>query len=162
MSKARARIRSAGGYSLVELLIVLALLGVLASAAAPLAQTAAQRAQERELKRSLWEIRDAIDAYRHAVEGGLIAPAADGSPYPPTLRALTEGVPDLGAAGRRHTFLRRMPRDPFSTQAGSADESWGLRSYQSPSQRPQPGADVYDVYSRSERIGLNGVPLKDW
>lgn len=162
MSQARMPTQRSLGYSLVELLIVLALLGVLAAAVAPLAQTAVQRERERELKRSLWEMRDAIDAYRRAVEGGLIAPSADGSPYPPSLRALTQGVPDLHVTGRRHTFLRRIPRDPFATEELSADASWGLRSYQSPPHRPQPGADVYDVYSRSGLVGLNGVPLKDW
>lgn len=162
MSQARMPTQRSLGYSLVELLIVLALLGVLAAAVAPLAQTAAQRERERELKRSLWEMRDAIDAYRRAVEGGLIAPSTDGSPYPPSLRALTQGVPDLHVVGRRHTFLRRLPRDPFAAEQGSADASWGLRSYQSPPHRPQAGADVYDVYSRSELVGLNGVPLKDW
>lgn len=152
------------GYTLIELLVVLAVLGLLASMAMPLAEMTVQREKERELKRALWEIRDAIDGYQRARVAGAI-PAVDGaSLYPPDLMTLTQPLPD--ARPDRHgevlRFLRRVPRDPFADPAAPAERSWGLRSYQSEADRPQPGADVYDVHSRSDQTGLNGVPLNQW
>jgi general secretion pathway protein G len=150
------------GYSLIELLVVLALLGVLATAVMPLAELSVQRERERELKRSLWEIRDAIDSYKRAVEQGRIPAAPDGSSYPVSLRVLLDGVPDVQVPGQRHVFLRRIPRDPFADESVPAERSWRLRSYQSSAVRPQAGSDVYDVSSGSVLIGLNGVPLREW
>lgn len=153
------------GYTLIELLVVLAVLGLLASMAMPLAEVTVQREKERELKRALWEIRDAIDAYqrvRAAAAGGGVPTV--GSGYPPTLLALTEQGPDPRPERRGELirFLRRIPRDPFADPALPAERTWGLRSYLSSAERPEPGADVYDVYSRSEAVGLNGIPLKQW
>lgn len=152
------------GYTLIELLIVLGILGLLASMAMPLAEMTAQREKERELKRALWEIRDAIDAYARARTQGAIAVQSGTSSYPPTLLALTQGMPDARVDHRGETlrFLRRIPRDPFADPTLPPERAWGLRSYQSDAENPQPGADVYDVYSTSDRIGLNGVPLKQW
>lgn len=147
------------GFSLIELLVVMTILGVLAAAVLPLAEVSVQRERERELKRSLWEIRDAIDAYKRAAD---VAGSAPGDThYPPSLEVLTAGVPDV-KTGRTLYFLRRIPRDPFSPSDVSAVRSWGLRSYQSSADKPEAGADVYDVFSRSDRVGLNGVPLKEW
>lgn len=152
------------GYTLVELLVVLAVLGLLAGMAMPLAEMTVQRDKERELKRALWEIRDAIDGYQRARAAGAI-PAVDGaSLYPPDLITLTQPLPDARPDRRGVVlrFLRRVPRDPFADAATPAERSWGLRSYLSDADRPQPGADVYDVYSRSDQTGLNGVPLSQW
>ena len=148
------------GFSLIELLVVMAVLGILAAAVLPLAEINLQRERERELRRALWEIRDAIDAYKRAADASG-AGLADVH-YPPTLEALVAGVPDPRASGRVQYFLRRIPRDPFAPANMPAAQTWGLRSYQSPADKPEAGADVYDVYSRSERIGLNGIALKDW
>lgn len=149
----------AGGFSLIELLVVMTILGVLAAAVLPLAEMGVQRERERELKRSLWEIRDAIDAYKRAAD---VAGSSPGDThYPPSLDALTSGLPDV-KTGRTLYFLRRIPRDPFAPADVPAAKTWGLRSYQSSADKPEPGADVYDVYSRSDRVGLNGVPLKEW
>lgn len=150
------------GFSLIELLVVMAVLGVLATAAMPLAELTLQREREREMKQALWSIRAAIDSYKAAVDAGLIAREPLSSGYPPSLDSLVAGIPDLQVSGARRYFLRRIPRDPFAPASTPPSQTWGLRSYQSNPNRPEPGADVYDVYSRSERIGLNGVPLKEW
>jgi general secretion pathway protein G len=116
-----------------------------------------QRGKEADLRRSLREVRDAIDAYKRAVDDGAIEKAANKAAYPPTLATLVEGAIDKRdpKAGRIY-FLRRIPTDPVSGQ------EWGLRSYASPADAPQPGQDVFDVYSRSEHVGLNGIPYRDW
>lgn len=160
--------KQARGYSLVELLVVLGILGLLSSLAMPLAEMTVQRQKERELKRALWEIRDAIDEYRRARErGDLLLPpglGAGSSVYPPSLDALLAAGPDARPEHRGETlrFLRRVPRDPFAPSELPAAKTWGLRSYLSEPDRPRAGPDVYDVYSTSDRTGLNGVPLKDW
>ncbi len=145
------------GFTLVELLITVAIIAVLASIALPLAETTAQRNKEQELRRSLRQIREAIDAYKLAFDEGAIERKLGASGYPPTLAALVEGVQDARIPEERKMhFLRRLPRDPVS------GEEWGLRSYASPADEPRPGADVYDVYSRSEGAGMNGVPYREW
>jgi general secretion pathway protein G len=143
------------GFTFIELLIVVAILALLASVAMPLAEVTMQRNKEQDLRRSLREIREAIDAYKLAGDEGRIEKRADKSGYPPTLAVLAEGVADK-KTGQVVYFLRRVPRDPL----GEAE--WGLRSYKSPPGSPQPGDDVFDVYTRSSDTGLNGVPYKDW
>lgn len=152
------------GYTLVELLVVLAVLALLAGMAMPLAEVTVQRERERELKRDLWEIRDAIDAYARARTLGAIPGSPAESPYPPSLNALVVATPDARAdhAGEVLRFLREIPRDPFADPSSLPSRSWGLRSYSSDADKPRPGSDVYDVHSLSDGIGLNGVPLKDW
>lgn len=149
------------GYTLVELLVVMAMLGVLALAAFPLAEIAVQRDRERELKRALWEIRDAIDAYKRAGDTGSLPRSANSSGYPSSLQALVQATPNA-RGGQAQYFLRRVPRDPFADPALPPEKSWGLRSFQSPAEQPLPGDDVYDVHSTSTKAGLNGVPLKEW
>ena len=145
------------GFTFIELLIVVAILALLASVAMPLAEVTVQRNKEQDLRRSLREIREAIDAYKLAGDEGRIEKAADKSGYPPTLAVLAEGVADK-KTGQPIYFLRRVPRDPM----GEGEGEWGLRSYKSPPGSPQPGDDVFDVFSRSADNGLNGVPYKDW
>ena len=147
----------AHGFTLVELLIVVAIMALLASIAAPLAELSYQRGKEQELRTALREIREAIDAYKRAADDGKIEKSADSSGYPPSLKTLVEGVPDKSTPEKSTLyFLRRIPRDPIS------GEDWGVRAYASPANDPQPGKDVYDVYSKSEEIGLNKVPYKEW
>lgn len=152
------------GFTLVEILIAVAIVALLASIALPFAELQVQRSRERELRHALREVREAIDAYKRAADEGRIALAADKSGYPPTLHALVEGVPDKrDAAGAKLFFLRRVPRDPFIDDAQvSAEDTWGLRSSTSPPSEPRAGADVFDVYSRHPGTGINGVPYKEW
>lgn len=158
------------GFTLIELLVTLTILALLASAAAPMMQLAAKRSKEQELRRALWEIRDAIDAYKQAVEDGLIVSSPDRSGYPPNLAVLVKGVvnskdPKL----RKLIFLRQVPRDPFATDETASNEAtWRKRSYASSFEEEDSGfaelkdEDVYDVRSKSGSIGLNGRPYSEW
>lgn len=151
------------GFTLIELIITVAIVGILASAALPLAQISIQRGKEQELRTALRQIREAIDAYKQAADEGRVARAADASGYPPTLDVLAAGVDDAKVPVRKSIyFLRRLPRDPFAPEDVPAAQTWGKRSYASPPDAPREGADVFDVYSLSEKSGLNGVPYKDW
>jgi general secretion pathway protein G len=148
--------RARRGFTLIEMLVTLAILALLASLALPLSEVSVQRAQERDLRHALRTLRSAIDAYKDAADANRIARPADASGYPPTLEVLVEGVKDAkDPKGAKLYFLRRLPRDPFGGE-------WGLRSYASPPDEPAPGKDVFDVYSRSEGVGLNGVPYREW
>jgi general secretion pathway protein G len=144
--------------------ITVAIVGLLASAAFPLASMAIQREKESDLRAALRDIRHAIDAYKEAAEQGRVLVEADKSGYPPDLKVLSEGVEDATSAQKvKIYFLRRLPRDPmFPDGSVTAEETWGLRSYASPPDEPQPGDDVFDVYSLARGKGLNGVPYHDW
>ena len=162
MKRTRFAARRSSGFTLVELLVVMAVLGVLASMLLPLAELNQRRERERELKSALWQIREAIDAYQRAALAGQAVMSAGRSGYPPNLRALVEGVADARSGGRMLYFLRSVPRDPFADPALPAEATWALRSYASPPEQPAPGEDVFDVASRSALVGLNGVPLRSW
>jgi general secretion pathway protein G len=153
------------GFTILELVITVAIVSLLATAVVPSAQLVYQRERERELREALRTIRGAIDAYKAASDTGRIKKRLDKTGYPPDLAALVDGVDDAGSTreGAKIYFLRRLPRDPFWPEATTpAVETWGLRSYASPPDDPQPGDDVYDVHSRASRTGLNGVPYRDW
>ena len=160
-----SRWRRAGtttGYTLVEVLVVSVVLLILASAAMPLARVTIQRQREVELRRTLRELRTAIDRYKDAADQGIIA-ATDLRPgnenYPSTLEVLVEGVTKAGdATGVKLKFLRRIPVDPMT---GGAE--WGLRSYQDkPDSTSWGGQNVYDVHTKSEGTALDGTKYRDW
>jgi general secretion pathway protein G len=157
------RSRTGSGFSLIELLVVVAIMGVLASIGFPLAELAQRRAKEEELRRSLREIRTAIDSYKQLVDLGSIQRAADGSGYPPTLDVLVNGVVDAKSPrGAKLYLLRALPRDPFAPREVAAAETWSPRSYASPPDDPKPGKDVFDVHSTSNGVGLNGLAYRTW
>ena len=158
----RHGLESDRGYSFVELLVVSVILLILASAVAPLSQVTIQRQREVELRRALRDVRRAIDAYKDAVDLGVIGgtQVESGSEgYPPDLETLVEGVEVVNdASGRLEKFLRRIPTDPFTRS-----QEWGLRSYQdSPTATTWGGGNVYDVYSRSRGSALDGTRFRDW
>jgi general secretion pathway protein G len=150
------------GFTLIEMVVVVAIVGVLAAAARPMLDLSLQRARELELRQALRTIRGAIDAYKRAADDKRITLDAEASGYPPSLQALVDGVVDARAPDRRLYFLRRLPRDPFADPGLPAAQTWALRSYDSPPEAPAPGRDVFDVRSMSPRDGLDGTPLADW
>jgi general secretion pathway protein G len=155
---------STRGFTLIELLVTLAILALLGTMVVPVAQITSQRRDEAELRRSLREIRAGIDAYKKASDEGRVAKAAGATGYPPRLEMLVEGVRDMRSPKEAKIyFLRRLPRDPFHTDPDTPDaDTWGKRSYASEPDEPKEGDDVYDVYSVSEKPGLNGIPYKRW
>lgn len=159
----RSAVRT-GGFSLIELVVTIAILGLLATVAVPFAQLVQQRHKETELRDGLKQIRVAIDNYKQAVLEKRVAAPADATGYPPDLDVLWKGVADITKPDdSKIYFLRRLPRDPFFPDADAEPaETWGKRSYASPPEDPQEGDDVYDVYSLSEKTGLNGVPYREW
>jgi general secretion pathway protein G len=149
------------GFTLIEVMVVLAILAILASMAMPLAEVATKRAKEREFKAALWEIRSALDKYKNAYDEGRIVKREGASGYPESLQVLVDGVRDA-KSGELMRFLRRVPDDPLVPSRSIEQEKWGVRSYLSSAERPQAGVDVYDVYSLSSATGLNGVPYRQW
>jgi general secretion pathway protein G len=157
--------KAARGFTLVEMIAVVAIVGILVAAGRPIIELSARRAREAELRHDLRQLREAIDAYKRASDEGRIARAADASGYPPALEALSEGVPDarMPDGSRRIYFLRRIPRDPFATDPSlTAAQTWALRSLDSPPDSPRPGRDVFDIASRSERRAIDGTLYSQW
>jgi general secretion pathway protein G len=152
-----APIRKAGerGLTLVELIVTVAILAILASAAVPIARFQIKREKERELRYDLWMMRDAIDKYKDAADKGAIQTKVDSQNYPPDLETLVNGV-DI--QGKKVKFLRRIPVDPMTAKA-----EWGLRSMQDdPHSDSYGGQSVFDVYSKSQGTALDGTKYSDW
>lgn len=152
------------GFTFIELMMTLAIMGVLALVAVPMMELTIQREKEKELRSALMKIREALDAYKKATEQGQIAWRMGESGYPKNLLDLVEGVPDMKSLTRQKIyFLRRLPRDPMNPDRSLKPENtWGKRSYRSPPGRPEEGEDVFDIFSLSNSAGLNGQPYREW
>ncbi|MES2128097.1 MAG: type II secretion system protein [Pseudomonadota bacterium] len=152
------------GFTFIELMITLAIMATLAMVAVPMAQVAVQREKERTLRLALIEIREGLEAYKRAADAGRIKLNAGDSGYPKKLEELVEGVPDQRSPRKQAIyFLRRLPVDPFAVRTSDKPaDTWAKRSYASPPDSPTEGEDVFDVSSRSDKVGLNGVALKLW
>jgi general secretion pathway protein G len=162
------------GFSYVELVFVIAILALLAAVATPYLEKNIQRKKELELKQNLREIRIALDEYKTAADQGKIQKAIGDSGYPHLLEDLVIGVNDMTDPQKKKLrFLRRLPSDPMYPKSQTTNNTspnneinsastWGKRSYSSDSENPREGEDVYDVYSLSTEIGLNGVPYAKW
>jgi len=144
------------GFTLLELIVAAAILSILTMMALPLARVTIQREKEKELRRSLWEMRDAIDRYKDAADRNMFQTKLDSQGYPPDLEELVKGVEAQG--GKKIRFLRSIPVDPMTRS-----KEWGLRSMQDdPDSDSWGGQSVFDVYTKSEGTALDGTKYKDW
>jgi general secretion pathway protein G len=143
------------GFTIVELIVAMTILMVLTAAATPVVHVVIQRNKERELRRDLWQMRDAIDRYKDAADRGAFQVKVDSQGYPPDLETLVKGV---DTNGKKLRFLRHIPTDPMTGK-----DEWGLRSMQDdPDSDSWGGQAVFDVYTKSEGTALDGTKYKDW
>ncbi len=159
--------RCRGGFTLLELVIVVAIVGILAAAVLPLTRMGVKRAREIELHRALRQLRTVIDAYHDAALAGMIELEDRDSGYPPDLEILVEGVEIVGQVRDpsegigpppRLKFLRSLPIDPMTGKA-----EWGLRCYEDePDARFWCRDDVFDVYSLSSGTAIDGSKYREW
>jgi general secretion pathway protein G len=146
------------GVTLIELLVAVAVLGILAGVALPLAQVTAIRTRELDLRRSLRSIRQGIDQFkleydkartnvRDAQEAFKKKVSVDRSGYPLTLDEMVETK-----------ILRRVPHDPMT-----ADGKWVARSFSdNPESSLSDAKDVYDIRSASKAVALDGTKYDTW
>jgi len=154
-SKEARGLTSEAGLTLVELIVVVTILAILASAAVPLARFQVKRTKEHELRQDLWEMRSAIDAYKDAASKGGIITKADSYNYPPDLQTLVDGVE---IQDKKVKFLRKIPTDPMTNST-----DWGLRSNQDDADASSwGGQNVFDVYTKSTGTGLDGTKYSTW
>jgi general secretion pathway protein G len=143
------------GMTLIELIVAITILLILTGAAIPVARLHIKREKERELRRDLWEMRDAIDRYKDAADRGAFQIKLGSEGYPPDLDTLVKGV---DVAGKKVRFLRKIPVDPMTGK-----DEWGQRSMQdSPDSESWGGQNVFDVFSKSEDTALDGTKYKTW
>ncbi len=154
----RDRRKRGAGFTLAELVMVCAILGILASLILPVSKFTIKRGKEASLRLSLREMRNAIDEYKRFTDAGLLVTELGSDGYPSELELLVEGVELVGQVRNNARFLRAIPIDPMTGEA-----EWGKRSYQDDFDSGSWGGEnVYDVYSLSEGSGLNGVPYSEW
>lgn len=143
------------GLTLIELIIAIAIIGLLAGAAVPVVRVRVKRDKEIELRRDLWEMRDAIDRYKDAADRGAFQTKVDSLGYPPDLQTLVDGV---DVQGKKLRFLRRIPVDPMT-----GGTEWGMRSNQDDSDSTSwGGQNVFDIFTKSESTALDGSKYNTW
>jgi general secretion pathway protein G len=148
--------KSSRGFTLLELIVAAGILTILTMMALPLARVTIQREKERQLRKDLWEMRDAIDRYKNAADMNMFQSKVDSQGYPPDLETLVKGVEIQG--GKKMRFLRSIPIDPMTKS-----KEWGMRSMQDdPDSESWGGQSVFDVYTKSEGTGLDGTKYKEW
>lgn len=148
--------REQRGVTLIELIVVITILLILMGAAVPVMKVSVKRQKEVELRRDLWEMRNAIDRYKDAADRNMFQIKLGSEGYPPDLDTLVNGVEVAG--GKKLRFLRRVPVDPMT-----GDKDWGLRSMQDdPQSDSWGGQNVFDVYTKSDGTALDGTKYKDW
>ena len=146
---------SEAGLTLVELIVVVTILAILATAAVPVTRWQLKRQKEKELRADLWRMRDAIDRYKDAAERGAFQTKADSFNYPPDLQTLVDGV-DVQL--KKVRFLRAIPIDPMTGQA-----DWTLRAMKDdPDSDSWSGENVFDVHSHSQGTALDGTKYSTW
>jgi len=147
-----------GGFTLIELIATVTILGILVALALPLARNSIKRERERDLKAALRDMREAIDAHYDAADAGKIEKPIDTEGYPQTLETLVDGVQLIGQAGKNIKFMRKIPIDPMTNST-----DWGMRSIQDdPTAQSWGGQNVFDVYTKSDGIAFDGTRYKDW
>jgi len=152
----RPRVRPSGGFTLLELIVAATILSILTLMALPLARVTIQREKEKQLRKALWEMRDAIDRYKDAADRNMFQTKVDTQGYPPDLETLVKGIEAQG--GKKIRFLRSIPVDPMTKST-----EWGMRSMQDdPQSDSWGGQSVFDVYTKSQGTALDGTKYKDW
>jgi len=147
--------RRASGFTLIELIVATTIMAILTGMAVPLARITIKRERERELRRDLWQMRDAIDRYKDAADRAAFQIKLGSEGYPPDLVTLVQGV---DSNGKKLKFLRKIPIDPMTGKS-----EWGMRSMQDdPTTDSWGGQNVFDVFTKSEDTALDGTKYKDW
>ena len=123
------------GYTLLELMIVVAIVGILVSIAVPSFQQAARTAREAALKQNLFTLRAVIDQYY-----------ADKGDYPLSLETLVESQ-----------YLRGIPQDPFTKSSTTWEEI-----FETQEEGDDSPSGIFDIKSGSDQAARDGTPYNEW